>query len=235
MCVSLLIAVGIAGGASTRDRSERAVCMSNLRHIGRAFNMWASDHGDENPFIVNYADGGTRVGSITSPVMVVPGMQGVVYPFGLRNNVFIQFLWIHRELQTPQVLVCPSDQDSKRASEFSNASGRGFLDNQFQNNAVSYFIWLHALRELPNSILSGDRHIRYNGINSACGANVGNAIAINAAPDANLGWRNQIHGERGNYVRNDGSVEESSSQALRSVLLESYNENGAHHLLGVRP
>src|SRR4051794_618907 len=92
-CVSLLAAIGMVAGASTRDRSERSVCMNNLRHIGRAYNLWASDHGDANPVSVDYSEGGMRINPFgpNPGVFQVPGMPPVagvgIFPTAVRNNV----------------------------------------------------------------------------------------------------------------------------------------------------
>ncbi len=239
-CVSLLAVIGIAAGAGTRDRSERSVCMNNLRHIGRAYNMWASDHGDANPVSVDYAEGGMRLSSSgpNPTIYQVPGMPAVagvgIFPTAVRNNVFLHFLWLHRELGSPKMLVCPADVGRKQASDFSNSSNDGFLNTGFQNNAVSYFVWLHAFPETPRAFLNGDRNIDYTDVNTACSANVGGAYGIYASPagTASSGWRNMIHGTQGNCVRNDGSVEEYSSQGLKSVLVKSSDDNGYHHFLG---
>src|SRR4051812_30475304 len=52
--VTLMGAMGVTVLGDNRERSERIVCGNNLRQIGRAYNMWASDHGGENPFWTHY-------------------------------------------------------------------------------------------------------------------------------------------------------------------------------------
>jgi len=47
--VSLLMLVSAPLGANVRTRTDRLVCEANLRQIGHAYQLWASDHGDRNP------------------------------------------------------------------------------------------------------------------------------------------------------------------------------------------
>src|SRR5687768_14142574 len=100
--VSLLGALGLSVLGGTAARSDLAVCANNLRQVGRAFHMWASDHGGENPWWTSYGDGGSyvRAGGPPPPggVLNVPGFGPV--PAAVRNNAWMQFAFINQELQT---------------------------------------------------------------------------------------------------------------------------------------
>src|SRR4051794_27469253 len=43
--VFLLLLVSAPLGANVRTRTDRLVCEANLRQIGHAYQIWASDHG----------------------------------------------------------------------------------------------------------------------------------------------------------------------------------------------
>src|SRR5437762_9809206 len=48
--LALLGAIALPVLAGNKARSEQALCFSNLRQIGHAFHLWASDHADRNPW-----------------------------------------------------------------------------------------------------------------------------------------------------------------------------------------
>src|ERR1043166_6712252 len=188
------IALPVLGG--NKARSEQALCFSNLRQIGHAFHLWASDHADRNPWLTPSREGGTYESS--SP---------------LRNEVWFQMSWISNELVTPKILVCPSDVGvgaaRRIATDFSSADG-GFLRLGFRSRSLSYVIGLHSFYDAPRSILSGDRHFRTDGITGGCPTGIGDAWLL-AYPNSSTVWTNAIHHETGNLLFTDGSVELSSS------------------------
>ena len=89
--VGLLGSLGLSVLANTGERSDLVVCGNNLRQVGRAFHMWASDHGGENPWWTSYADGGSYVPFGPPPpggVINVPGYGSA--PAALRANAWVQ-------------------------------------------------------------------------------------------------------------------------------------------------
>jgi competence protein ComGC len=69
------------------QRSQAAVCLNNLRQLGRAIVTWNADHGAADPWRVDWISGGTRY-----------------HPSGLQNNLWFQFSWLTNELRTPRML-----------------------------------------------------------------------------------------------------------------------------------
>ncbi|HKQ36618.1 MAG TPA: hypothetical protein VJ063_00995 [Verrucomicrobiae bacterium] len=229
--VTLIGATGFTVLGDTRERSERVVCANNLRQIGRAFNMWASDHGGENPFWTHYEDGGTYFPSGGTPppgsVYNIPGIGRL--PAALRNNAWFHFAVINQELRTPAVLVCPSEQNKVRGKDFSSRS-EGYLSSTHQDRATSYLVGLHALQQYPSSILSGDRTLRADSFNTVCNANVGVASYISSRS----GWVSGLHNGSGNLLLNDGHVEELSNAGLGAFLNPPFpaNEDSpSHHFI----
>jgi prepilin-type N-terminal cleavage/methylation domain-containing protein len=147
--LGLLAAVALPALASNRARFERIVCVNNLRLIGRAFHIWGADHGGENPWWVSTYAGGTQY-------------QGKV------GFCFDEFRCVSNHLETPRILVCPSDPARRMATNWSNDPNGGLGWLGYQDRAVSYFIGIHASALLPRSILSGDRFFRNNGAGHSC-------------------------------------------------------------------
>jgi type II secretory pathway pseudopilin PulG len=213
--VSLIGAMALTVLGENRQRSERIVCANNLRQVGRAFHMWASDHGGENPWWVSYRDGGSliRFNDPVPPGLMVPG--GGFVPAAVRNNAWLHFAFVGPELQTAETLVCPTDRARRRALDFSTSSSHGYLSLNFRNNATSYFVGLHALSQFPLSILSGDRSIQEDSINANCSANIGTAAYIDQR--APRRWLEGMHDAGGNILFNDGAVEELSPIGLTRI------------------
>ena len=219
--VGLLGTIGLSGLASSAVRSDSAVCGNNLRQVGRAFNMWTSDHGGENPWWVSYIDGGSyvRPGTPVPPMIDVPGAGPL--PSALHANAWFQFAFISQELTTPAVLVCPTDRTKTRAQEFSNNSGRGYFAVAFQNNATSYFIGAHSISLFPSAMLSGDRSLKEENFNSGCPANMGvmsSMILGTPSFPVRRTWSSNLHPSGGNLLLNDGRVEEFSDDGLTKFL-----------------
>lgn len=229
--IVLLATVGFSVLGNTAVRSDVIVCANNLRQVGRAFNMWASDHGGENPWWVSYAEGGgyIRFNEPTPASINVPG--GGPLPSALRNNPWFHFGFISQELRTPQVLVCPADRPKTRAQEFSNNSSQGYFSPNFQNHATSYFIGAHAVSLFPSAMLSGDRSLKEDAFAASCVVNVGglSRIDMDGSPP---GWTSDLHPGGGNILANDGRVEELSPGGLSKFLVPAVGDDlTSTHLL----
>src|SRR5437016_13358491 len=90
--LALLTAVALPSLANTKNQSQRLTCFSNLKQIGHAYQLWGNDRGNKTPCRTDISDGGTY-GSLNSQ----------------RNLAWFQFSWISNQLDSPKMLVCPSD------------------------------------------------------------------------------------------------------------------------------
>jgi hypothetical protein len=214
--IGLISLLAISVGANTRDRSERAVCLNNLRQIGRAFHLWAADHEGRTPSITPYKDGG----------LANPPPNGVTlpnvgtFPSSVQQNGWFQFVWMYRELETPSVLACPGDVARRRAVTFLNDPNGGFLSPNYQNNAVSYFLGVHAYPEFSSSVLAGDRQLSGTGANSFCSVADLYARLIRADNVPTLQWGQSIHQGVGNLLLQDGRVEEFSNSDVQKFFAQ---------------
>jgi type II secretory pathway pseudopilin PulG len=219
--LALLVAVALPVLASTRPRADRITCVNNLRQIGKAFNSWASDHYDLNPWFLSTGDGGN------SEFYIGP----------LRSTVWFQFSWVSNELESPKILADPADSTGRPyplnvATSWDNNPNSGLLNAAYQNYAVSYFLGTHA--NFPRSLLCGDRNVVTTGKNSPCFTTlVCTAIAGgagNVVPDT-IGWTNAVHRENGNLLFDDGQVRQLNSAGLRKALDSEPTDGSIHHFL----
>jgi len=223
----VLAALGLLSGiawpvlAGNKQRSEQVSCLGNLRQIGRAVQLWGNDHEDRTPWFTPVVDGGTRES-----------------PDPLKNSAFFQMGALSNELVTPKMLVCPSDvgvgAPRKMASNFSAADPNGgFFTLGYRNASLSYTIDLHSYFWLPRYVLSGDRNIRWDNVGVTCVLGVGGATMADGSPHyVDIYWTNSIHGETGNILYTDGSVEQLSTTGLRRAIGSPYpDDNCVYHFM----
>jgi competence protein ComGC len=239
----VLVAIGLLGTVSmsllgsTQSRSERIVCQNNLRQIGRAFHIWASDHQNRNPWFVPWYQGGvlTSTGEATPPPPATWNVPGIgVFPEPERHNAWFLYLWVYQEMPSPSILVCPGDKAKEVALTFSRDPNAGFASNRYKNSALSYDVGLHALPEFPASILAADRHMTLSPGAVGCVTGIQNSryLAISPGTVASS-WSTLLHLGVGNMLQNDGRVEEFSSEELNSFLQATrinVEGNGVHIL-----
>ena len=144
--IAVLAALLLPALTRGKARAQRVECISDLKQLGLAFQMFAHDHHGAYPMQVPFSDGGT-----TELVQAGENINGPFY-FSYRH-----FQALANELVATKPLVCPTDIDRAAAASF------GVL----QNSNVSYFVDVNADYNLPLSILAGDRNITNNGYGTA--------------------------------------------------------------------
>lgn len=82
--------------------ATRIKCVNNLKNVGLAFRIFATDNGDMFPAEV-MASNGVEVAS-----------TDIVSIYGSLSN----------ELSTPKILLCPEDKKKEEATSFTNFSGK---------------------------------------------------------------------------------------------------------------
>jgi prepilin-type processing-associated H-X9-DG protein len=98
--VAALVAIAIAGANQLKQQALRIKCRSNLRCMGCAFRLFATDNDDK--YVMQLL---TNATGVLEP-------QPVTRYFQLMSN----------ELTTPYVMICPGD-DRTRASGFGTLCG----------------------------------------------------------------------------------------------------------------
>jgi hypothetical protein len=212
--VVLLALLALPAFGNAAARSQRSICVNNLRRIGIAWRSWSTER-DRVPWNVPITNGGT---------------YGFV-------NAWQHFLVASNELQTPRVLVCPSDT-RRPATHFGQTPGGFARPLTGEDNALSYFMGLDALFTEPNNMLGGDRNIGGAAQKQGCnrlpqGFNIAAALTRASAQARIYSWTNALHGENaGNLLLMDGSVRQTTSRSLLDVIIEDTGDgNFTHHLI----
>jgi prepilin-type N-terminal cleavage/methylation domain-containing protein/prepilin-type processing-associated H-X9-DG protein len=216
LLIVILVVAGMAllavqAMAQVAKRSPRIQCANNLMQISIAFRVWAGNHLDRYPQMVSSAQGGAMInGAAILPI-----------------NTYIIFQVMSNELNTPKIVVCPSDGERNATTNFLNVAGRG----NFNNLTVSYWVGRDADQTTPQMFLAGDRNVygtsaSVPGPTPAVMAGYGNsppsgmlsgslvAIGTNVNSTLNprpVGFTDRMHRQAGNVAMADGSVQQLTS------------------------
>ncbi|HLP77372.1 MAG TPA: hypothetical protein VK327_10700, partial [Candidatus Paceibacterota bacterium] len=104
---AMMAAVTLPALAKAKEKAQSINCMNNMKQINLAFRIWESDNEDQFPFNVSNAKGGTLE-------LCDRGSDG--YDMASWRH----FQVMSNELNTPKILVCPSDKSKTVATGFAN-------------------------------------------------------------------------------------------------------------------
>ena len=143
--------------AQAKPKAQRISCINNLKQIGIATRIYATDNQDRFPWHVPQAEGGTaELATPKTDTNAVLDSNG--RPI-FDANAWLHFQALSNEISNPKVLRCPTDESRTQANSFSSQKPRGAAGRNvipFGQNAVSY--WLRTDPEVdearPNEIVA---------------------------------------------------------------------------------
>lgn len=197
LCVFLLPAI-----SSAKERAKRVVCVNNLKQIGSALMLFANDYG-KYPWRISVNEGGSRS----------------------QTNVYATFRVLEKELSTPKILKCPSDETRIVAENFKT----------LYNSNISYFIGVDTREQKIKMLLAGDRNLEGGKPNTDCPvADVKKcAFEFTKSRAKTAYWTNTIHKRLGIVLIGDSSVHIVNTKKIREILIASDDEANAfnNHIL----
>jgi prepilin-type N-terminal cleavage/methylation domain-containing protein len=195
--IAILAGLLLPALARAKAKANRTKCISNLKQMNLGFRIFANDNAEKFPWMVPVLEGGSQD----------PANQ----------QTWRHILPCTNEMNSPKILVCPSDTTKSMVSIWSQ-----FVNN----NAISYMVGYEGDEEKPQTILTGDRNISGANNGSGCGKWSG---AMGCPITVNSTWDNTIHNNAGDLGLADGSVQQTTTASLRKQAEASDQDNGNNH------
>ena len=179
--IAILAALLLPALALAKAKAHQAHCLNNLKQIGLGYRIWSNDNSDKFPWAVAITNGGSM------------GTSDWTDHYRTCSN----------ELQTPKIIICPSDLQKKVALNWLVLDG---------DRNISFFVGTDADETKPATILSGDRNVYGGGGGLDLTWNRGMGTSIDAS------WLNTIHVNKGGIGLSDGSVQQTKTPSLRDQI-----------------
>jgi prepilin-type N-terminal cleavage/methylation domain-containing protein len=176
--IAILAALLLPTLAGGKKRAQRIQCISNLKQIGTAFQIFAHDHQDKFPMQVPVEEGGSQEYATAAETM-----GGSGFFFSWRH-----FATLASDLATPKPLFCPADLARGPAESF----------RALQNSNLSYAVAVTANYNEPSSVLAADRNMTNNGYQ----------LPSFAVGNHDITWTREMHVLKGDVLFSDTHVEE---------------------------
>jgi prepilin-type N-terminal cleavage/methylation domain-containing protein len=221
--IAILAGMLLPALAKAKAKAQRVNCSNNLRQIGVAFRLFATDNGDRFPMGVSTNDGGCS-----------EDMPGAARTPAVAAQTYRAFQVLSNELATPKICLCPADSSDRIQATNFTVHVVALAKQNKGNKWISYFLGVDCDESRPQMMLAGDRNITngtppiaFGGTADAFVRLGGKAGTVEQGPNdpKGCGWSKDLHQSAGNVVLGDGSVQGLTGPRLREQCRNSGDDD----------
>jgi len=209
VAIIALTAIIVPVVQDARYKSGRICCSCNMKELGTAYRIWASDHGGLVPSQQTVSNGGWRE--------------------LLTNSNAGRYCWTNYAIlredlgEAPACVVCPADERERAANFIVKGATNDIGNAAFKDNTtVSYFVGVTANDTYPQSIAGGDRNLGPGVVpdpNYGYSPTNGNGNDVVIPISGPVCWSLKMHSHgnpagAGSILLGDGSSQQTSSASF---------------------
>ena len=215
--IAILAGMLLPALAKAKAKAQRIACVNNLKQVGIATRIYATDNQDRFPWQVPELEGGSAE----------------YMPSSKYKSNYKHWMALSNELSNPKVVRCPRDGNRNQANSFVEAKPRGAagktvvaFGGKTGNLSMSYFLGKGADEAKPNNVLAGDRNVNYGKYindNDKKGAHqkLGKKFTAKKTPM----WSESLHENQGDLLLSDSSCQQASASRLAQYMIDSSDKD----------
>lgn len=197
VCLTVLAALLLARVADQnrwQNRARRINCVSNLRQVNIAFQVWATDNNNKYPMAVSVTNGGGR------ELFEAGNVGSFLHAVFVSNDV--SAIFVSNDVSAAKILVCPADQNRTYATNW----------NDLDRSHISFFFGADARNDTnPNQVFNGDDNL-------VVGSMLVKSGMLELSTNTPVTWSETRHVHVGNVGFADGSVLQEPPNGLQQAL-----------------